>query len=256
MKLFTKIFLLGILIFGLAFSASGYFLLHYSLESSLARESEFALKQYQYDKFTVQSALLTSATYTISMINNDELLPGDYQSFTIWESSSDDLERDYRESDLFRLLAEELSVSAAFFAEDHSLLYSNIQGLDSSFLDELTENAHAWQFFQSGNGGSILVGSILRYDDLPAAGTAAYLFCHTMGYQQDPFTAGDSAAVLSAMLSGCNGGRYDTFDIFVRISHRSVKQNVQGCPQDGRGGLQRTAFPEKQRRNRYSGGEL
>lgn len=173
MKLFTKIFLLGMLIFGLAFSASGYFLLHYSLESSLARESEFALKQYQYDKFTVQSALLTSATYTISMIYNDELLPGDYQSFTIWEPFSDDLQREHRGSDLFRLLAEELSVPVAFFAEDHSLLYSNIQGLDPSFLDELTENAHAWQFCRSGNGGSILVGSMLRYENLFSAGTGA-----------------------------------------------------------------------------------
>lgn len=173
MKLFTKIFLLGMLIFGLAFSASGYFLLHYSLESSLARESEFALKQYQYDKFSVQSALLTSSTFTISMIYNDEILPGDFQSFTIREPFSEDFTREYQEADLFRLLAAELSVPAAFFAEDHSLLYSNIQGLDPSFLDGLTETTHSWQFCRSGKGGSILVGSMLRYDDLPAAGTAA-----------------------------------------------------------------------------------
>lgn len=173
MKLFTKIFLLGMLIFGLAFSASGYFLLHYSLESSLARESEFALKQYQYDKFTVQSALLTSSTFNISMIYNDELLPENYQTFAIWESFSENFNWEYQEADLFRLLAEELSVPAAFFAEDHSLLYSNIQGLDPSFLDGLTENTHAWQFCRSGKGGSILVGSVLRYENLPAAGTAA-----------------------------------------------------------------------------------
>lgn len=172
MKLFTKIFLLGMLIFGLAFSASGYFLLHYSLESSLARESEFALKQYQYDKFTVQSALLTSSTFTISMIYNDELLPENYQTFAIWESFSENFKWEYQEADLFRLLAEELSVPAAFFAEDHSLLYSNIQGLDPSFLNDLTENTHAWQFCRSGKGGSILVGSVLRYENLPAAGTA------------------------------------------------------------------------------------
>lgn len=40
MRLFTKIFLAGVLVLGLAFSASGYFLLHYSLESSLAREAD------------------------------------------------------------------------------------------------------------------------------------------------------------------------------------------------------------------------
>ena len=59
MRLFTKIFLCGTLVFGLAFSISGYFLLRYSMESSMAREGDFAMKQYQYDKFTVQSALLT-----------------------------------------------------------------------------------------------------------------------------------------------------------------------------------------------------
>ena len=52
------------LVLGLAFSASGYFLLRYSMESSLAREADFALKQFQYDKFTVQSAMLT-ATFLI-----------------------------------------------------------------------------------------------------------------------------------------------------------------------------------------------
>lgn len=59
MRLFTKYFLFGMLVLGLAFSASGYFLLRYSMESSLAREVDFALKQYQYDKFTVQSATLS-----------------------------------------------------------------------------------------------------------------------------------------------------------------------------------------------------
>ena len=58
MRLFTKIFLCGTLVLSLAFSVSGYFLLHFSWESSMAREADFALKQYQYDKFTVQSALL------------------------------------------------------------------------------------------------------------------------------------------------------------------------------------------------------
>lgn len=173
MKLFTKILLTGMLIFGLAFSASGYFLLHYSLESSLARESEFALKQYQYDKFTVQSALLTSSSYTVSMVYNDGLFPGDYQSFTIWEAFPEVFTREYQEANLFHLLAEELSSPAAFFAEDHSLLYSDIQGLDPSFLDHLTENAHAWQFCRSKKGGSILVGSMLRYENLSSGLAAA-----------------------------------------------------------------------------------
>lgn len=174
MRLFTKIFLSGMLTLGLAFSASGYFLLHYSLESSLARESEFALKQYQYDKFTVQSALLTSFTYTLSVAYVDGLIPGDYQFYTIQEPSSEDSDpgSEYHDARFFRALADEISVPAAFFAEDHSLLYSDIPDLDPSFLDGLTENAHVWQFCPSEKGGSILVGSMLPYESLFNDGSA------------------------------------------------------------------------------------
>ena len=56
MRLFTKIFLFGMLVFGLAFSASGYFLLCYSMESSLEREADFALKQFQYDKSSLSGS--------------------------------------------------------------------------------------------------------------------------------------------------------------------------------------------------------
>ena len=168
MKLFTKIFLLGMLVLGLAFSASGYLLLHYSLESSLARESEFALKQYQYDKFTVQSALLSATAVTVSINYGDILQPGGYQAYTIKEPYSEGIFRleDYQEANLFGALAEELSVPAAFFGQNRSLLYSDIRDLDPSFLDSLTENAHVWQFFPSEKGGSILVGSILRRESI------------------------------------------------------------------------------------------
>lgn len=168
MRLFTKIFLAGVLVLGLAFSASGYFLLHYSLESSLAREADFALKQYQYDKFTVQSAMLTDTAIWISLGLDDELAEDETFTYTIREkpkpqkksmegmSAEEDKEeqsgtegiwaRAYQSMDLFAALALELSVPAAFYAEDHTLLYSNIQDLDPAFLDNLTENAHIWQY--------------------------------------------------------------------------------------------------------------
>ena len=188
MRLFTKIFLLGMLVFGLAFSASGYFLLHYSLESSLAREADFALKQYQYDKFTVQSAMLTTTAVTVSMNYEDESESDGLSVFTVRPSLPEGVLQlgDYIAGNLFEALASELSVPAAFYAEDCSLLYSNIQGMDTSFLDGLTENAHTWQFCSSGEGGSILVGSMLRLesissaqmgtvsDDTPAAGQSIY----------------------------------------------------------------------------------
>ncbi len=172
MRLFTKIFLFGMLVLGLAFSASGYFLLHYSLESSLARESEFALKQYQYDKFTVQSAMVSSTSITFSVNDSGGLLPENYQFYfstgeplveSIWEPT------DYWKDNFFGILAKELSVPAAFFASDRSVLYSDIPGLEPSFLDDLTENTHVWRFCPGEKGGSILVGSMVRWEN-PFAG--------------------------------------------------------------------------------------
>lgn len=164
MRLFTKIFLFGVLVFGLAFSVSGYFLLRFSLENSLTREADFALKQYQYDKFAVQSAMLTASDITITMDFESEQIPEDYEAFMIWELSQED-------NNLFGTLTSELSVPAAFFAEDRTLLYSEIEDLNPAFLENLTEDAHTWQFCESRNGCSILVGSILRLDCLSVADT-------------------------------------------------------------------------------------
>ena len=204
MKLFTKIFLFGMLAFGTAFSASGYFLLHHSLESSVSREADFALKQYQYDKFTVQSALLNYSDISVSVVYADGLVPNDAQIHTVWKifpenwtafddyyffedssllsqsphadisvpsdkgpNPSDSLDS-APEKDLtggfFRTLASEVTVPAAFFSADKTLLYSEIEDLDASFLEGLSENAHAYQFQNTQNGSFVLVGSLLDWN--------------------------------------------------------------------------------------------
>ncbi len=220
MKLFTKIFLFGMLAFGAAFSASGYFLLRHSLESSVSREADFALKQYQYDKFTVQSALLNYSGVSVSAGYVDGLVPDDAQIYTIWKifpenwadfdnyyffedssilpqsphtdipASSDssapenllddaapeeplspieilpalELPKSQLTEGFFRTLASEISVPAAFFAADKTLLYSEIEELDTSFLNGLSENAHAYQFQDTPRGCSVLVGSLLDWN--------------------------------------------------------------------------------------------
>ena len=198
MKLFTKIFLFGMLVFGAAFSASGYFLLHHALESSVSREADFALKQYQYDKFTVQSALLTYCDVSVVTTFKDDDAPWDTQICTIWEpfpdvlstnseyyfaaapflsnelSSPSDafsvkgLSGNQLSENFFQTLASEISVPAAFFSEDKTLLYSEIEGFNPSFLDSLSENAHTYQFLKTQEGGFVLVGSMLDWDGSPA----------------------------------------------------------------------------------------
>lgn len=193
MRLFTKIFLFGMLVFGAAFSASGYFLLHHSLDSSVAREADFALKQYQYDKFTVQSALLTYSDVSVAIGYQDGLLPWESQihivpkSFPeLWpenfdyyfiETSPEEQAAFTQEGQptqsFFRSLAAEISVPAAFFSGDKTLLYSEIEELDLSFLEGLSENAHAYQFLSTQSGSFVLVGSMLTWNSPFFASTEA-----------------------------------------------------------------------------------
>ncbi len=202
MRLFTKIFLFGMLVFGVAFSFSGYFLLHYSLESSMAREADFALKQYQYDKFTVQSAMLTYADVSVAVSLEGALFPSETRIYTIWQTFPDGslMPGDYYfledkpapdgqddsggqgspdgqdgsdgqalpeaafTKSIFRGLAEEINVPVAFLAEDKTLLYSEIEELDISFLDSLSEDAHAYQFQDTAHGSYVLTGSIVEWN--------------------------------------------------------------------------------------------
>ncbi len=155
MRLFTKYFLFGMLLFGLAISLSGYFLLHYSMESSMAREADFALKQYQYDKFTVQSALLSYTDVSV-VVDMEESFSDAGQTLAVRQAEP--------MGSLFGILAEEISVPAAFYSEEGTLLYSEIGDLDPGFLEGLSEEAHVYQFLDRPEGSSILVGSVLKYD--------------------------------------------------------------------------------------------
>ena len=188
MRLFTKIFLCGTLVLSLAFSVSGYFLLHFSWESSMAREADFALKQYQYDKFTIQSALLTYTDFEMSLAVSWEDAADRGQITTWWEDASGGtvvssgeegekwsvkgaeqiFDRESAE-ELFRILAEDVSLPAAFFTGDGTLLYSGIEGLDASFLEELSGDAHVYRFRETPEGSFLLVGSVLEQGRLELA---------------------------------------------------------------------------------------
>lgn len=138
MRLFTKIFFGGTLVFSLAFLMSGYFLIHYSIESNLKRETDLALRQYQYDKFTVQAGLLAMSDLKEGFLEEEE-----------------------RVKAAFAALAEDISVPAAFLGEDFIPLYSEIDELDSFAPDSLSENSHVYQLQNTKSGSFILTGSML-----------------------------------------------------------------------------------------------
>lgn len=187
MRLFTKIFLCGTFVLSLAFSVSGYFLLHFSWESSMAREADFALKQYQYDKFTVQSALLAYTDIEMTFVIAQEEAADQGQVTTWWgdapgqaASAGEKVEKwsvkgaeqmlsGESAQELFRILAADVSLPAAFFAEDKELLYSGIEGLDASILDELSGDSHVYRFRETPEGSFLLVGSMLECGGLSLA---------------------------------------------------------------------------------------
>ncbi len=162
MRLFAKIFICGTLTLSLSFSVSGYLLLHFSMESSMARETDFALKQYQYDKFTVQSALLTYADFSMTVVVAEKPIMDQNECFTFWEVLPEAQKQKELPEELFEILAEEISLPVAFYREDKTPLYEGIEGLDVSFLENLSEGAHAYRFQDTPEGGSVLVGSVLE----------------------------------------------------------------------------------------------
>lgn len=59
MKLGTKVFFFVIMFFSVIFLFSGYTLISFFNETAMEREVEAAIEKYQYNKFVIQSALIT-----------------------------------------------------------------------------------------------------------------------------------------------------------------------------------------------------
>ena len=234
MRLFTKFFLFGMLILGVAFSVSGYFLLHYSLESSLAREADFALMQYQYDKFTVQSAFLTYSDVSVVVSYTREgiaLKDGDV--YTVWQVSPEGISsrkegdtqgregtakgqqsipsgdgdsaqapaQDMENLSLLLTLAGEIGVPVAFYGEDMEPLYSEIDRVDRSFLEGLSAGAHAYRFQEEPGGSAVLVGSVLDWKGTSVRFVTQWDISKTMA-QQDTLRQYFLRCYLAAMAAG------------------------------------------------------
>lgn len=57
MKLFHKIFLCFVVIFGLTFQVSGYLLINFAYENAIEREKKYAFQEFQHNKYILQSIL-------------------------------------------------------------------------------------------------------------------------------------------------------------------------------------------------------
>jgi len=124
MRLFAKFFLSATFVISVALLLSGYLLITFSFENAIERETERALNQFQFDRFTVQAHLISN-------------------------------ENGFRPD----RLSSELSGVVAFFNVNKQPHYSALPPhTDFSLLDDVYDNTHVLQFQTIDNATCILVG--------------------------------------------------------------------------------------------------
>lgn len=136
MHFFAKIFLCGTIVLSMTFLFSGYYFMNYSFEENLEKEKNLVVSQYQYDKFTIQTRLLS-----------DENL---YDKL---------LEKNNRST--LRSLLEDVKAVSAFYSNDKKVLYSEIENIDKSFIKELSDSTQNYKYYQEDNHYYLLIGSMI-----------------------------------------------------------------------------------------------
>jgi len=138
-RLFAKFFLCATFVISIALLISGYLLITLSHESAVNRETERALNQFQYDRFTVQASIIAIT---------ENLREGIFHN-------------------IFNRLSSELSGLTAFFAEDKQILYSALPPQSNfSLLDDISDNTHVMQIQTIGNETYIIVGGRITQSDV------------------------------------------------------------------------------------------
>ncbi|MDR3052260.1 MAG: HAMP domain-containing histidine kinase [Coriobacteriales bacterium] len=164
MRLFAKFFLCATFVVSIALLLSGYLLITSSHASEIRRETERALNQYQYDKFTVQADLLDYAMDTLKALDEPALLDEPDASATAEETATSEktegassaLLEDRAQTaaaaaqaqaagippTLLDDMVAELSDLAAFYAADKTLLHSTLpEQIDLSLLDAVSDSS-------------------------------------------------------------------------------------------------------------------
>lgn len=140
MRLFAKIFLCTTLVLSVAVLLSGYLLIAVSYEDSLERETAHALSQHQYDRFSVQSALISNA---------DKLKV-----------------QEYPDTDMLRSFADRLSGNCIFFSKEGSVLYSSMpDDVETDVFARAGDSNVAHEVWRKGETGYLLACSIMEQGD-------------------------------------------------------------------------------------------
>ena len=146
MKLGAKIFFYITIFFSIAFLVAGYTLISYFYQTTMNREMEAAVEQYQYNKFVMQANLITRGEDWFTGIAS-----GEY--------------------DISSIVAD-MNHTVAFFTLDKRTLFSGFPE-EAEFSDLLADAASdkvSYQFLQMQGRSYLLIAGIVEHN-----GTGVYL---------------------------------------------------------------------------------
>lgn len=141
MRLFHKIFICFVVLFGITFQAAGYLLIHFAYEKTIEQEKRFALQEFQHNKYILQSVLY--------------LAP---------EITAEDMTGFFDNAEIF-------SVPAAVYGPDKSCIYSNLSVRSGTVSLIGSEDSYVtYQINRTETGSYILVCGLVSQN-----GTEVYL---------------------------------------------------------------------------------
>lgn len=142
MKLSAKIFFCITIFFSIIFLLGGYTLITFFYESSMKREIDIAVQQYQYNKFVVQANLITRGEEWFESVAEGK--------YDIGSMTSD------------------MNHSVAFFALDGKELFSDFPA-DTGFAGQLanaSKDQVNYQFYKIKNRTYLIAAGIVSHDNV------------------------------------------------------------------------------------------
>jgi hypothetical protein len=168
-RLFAKFFICAALVICITLLVSGYLLITSSHENAINRELERASVQYKFDRFALQASIISD--FEISRLFAEI-------SNSVETADSTDIAESIEVQILMSALgrlSSDLSGKTAFFAEDGTLLYSEMPPeTDFSMLYDITADFHIHNIQTINEISYIIVGGKLMQGDL-----TMYLFVAT-----------------------------------------------------------------------------
>lgn len=136
MRLFHKIFLSFVVIFGIAFQAAGYLLINFACKNAIEQEKKLAFQDFQYNRFILQSIL-------------------------------------YSEPDFFsegrfgaQGISENFTVPVVIYGTDGSYIFSDMGAPVEAFdFDEAEDDRISFRIYKEGGENYILVYDFVRQDE-------------------------------------------------------------------------------------------